>query len=102
MPKRDDKTTTKKEVRKLSPWNLAMKQAIGILREKTPDLKGPELFRQGAKLAHQLMDQEKEKKKAVIANNNTGEQVAAVGEIPVVSKEAVAAAIAADEPPSKN
>ena len=51
------KTTNpkRKSSRPLSAWNLAMGEATKKLREEDSSLKGPDLFRKGAVLAHEIM-----------------------------------------------
>jgi hypothetical protein len=67
MPKKTSpKTSTKrsrarapvkksKTNRPLTPWNMAMKEATKQLRVRNPGLRGPDLFKQGAVLAHKLI-----------------------------------------------
>lgn len=48
-------TTKTKAGRPLSQWNMAMQAATKLLRAQNADLKGADLFRQGAALAHELI-----------------------------------------------
>ena len=48
-------TKKPKSNRPLTPWNMAMQEATKQLRANNSDLKGPELFKQGAVLAHKLI-----------------------------------------------
>jgi len=44
-----------KSTRKLTPWNLALKAACLSIRKRHPEVKGPELFKQAAPLAKELL-----------------------------------------------
>ena len=70
LPMRALKPKTKPS-KPLTPWNVAMGEATRMLRAQDPSLKGPDLFRKGAVLAHKIIDEKNQKQEGKETDNKT-------------------------------